>query len=122
MDSMKNLIALILLFAGVNAFAQTDTLTAEQASKMVDKEVIVKGNVAGSRLFERDGKKTFLINLDKRYPQTPLTIVLYTEAYDKLALKEEIDGKNVVVKGTVSLFNDKPQIVVSDVNNLKILK
>lgn len=119
---MKNLITLIFIFVGVHAFAQTDTLTAEQASKMVDKEVIVKGNVAGSRLFEKEGKKTFLVNLDKRYPQTPLTIVLYTEAYDKLALKEEIDGKDVVVKGTVSLYNDKAQILVSDVNNLKILK
>ncbi|MFN3851022.1 MAG: hypothetical protein ACK4NY_16420 [Spirosomataceae bacterium] len=119
---MKNLITVLLLLTGIGAFAQTDTLKAEQAKNFIDKEIIVKGNVAGSRLFERDGKKTFLINLDQRYPQTPLTVVLYTEAYDALGLKEEIDGKNLVVKGVVTLYNDRPQIVVSDLKNLQILK
>lgn len=118
---MKNLISIVLLFISIGAFAQTDTLKAEQAKYFVAKEVIVKGNVAGSRLFVRDGKKTFLINLDKRYPETPLTVVLYTEAYDALGLKEEIDGKNLVVKGVVTLYNDRPQIVVSDIKNLQIL-
>jgi len=56
--------------------AQTDNLTAEQAKTMINKEVIIKANVSGGRLFDKDGNKTFLINLDKRYPQSPLTVVL----------------------------------------------
>jgi carbohydrate-binding DOMON domain-containing protein len=55
---------------------QTDTLTAEQAKTMINKELIVTTMVAGARLFDKDGNKTFLINLDKRYPQSPLTVVL----------------------------------------------
>jgi hypothetical protein len=39
---------------------------------MFNKEVIVKASVAGARLFDKDGNKTFLINLDKRYPQSPI--------------------------------------------------
>lgn len=119
---MKNLITVLFLLAGVNAFAQTDTLKAEQAKNFVEKEVIIKASVAGSRLFEKEGKKTFLINLDERYPQTPLTVVLYTEAYNALGLKEEIEGKKIIVKGIVTLYNDRPQIVVSDIKNLEILK
>jgi hypothetical protein len=57
-------------------FAQTNRLTAEQAKILINKEVIVKANVVGARLFDKDGNKTFLINLDKRYSQSPLMMVL----------------------------------------------
>lgn len=124
---MKKLITIatatvLFLLTGIKTFAQTDTLTAEQAKTMVNKEVIVKANVAGTRVFDKVGKKTFLINLDKRYPQTPLTVVLFDEAYKALNLQYEMEEKDIVVKGTVTIFNDKPQIIINDVKNLKILK
>ncbi|MDZ7936124.1 MAG: hypothetical protein U5M51_14380 [Emticicia sp.] len=114
--------ATVLFLTGINSFAQSDTLTAEQAKTMINKEVIVKAMVAGSRLFDKDGNKTFLINLDKRYPQSPLTVVLYDKAYKELNLQYELEEKDIVVKGTISVYNDRPQIIVNDVKNLKILK
>lgn len=63
---MKTLI--LLLLTSFTCIAQNDTLTAEQAKTMINKEVIVKANVAGTRVFDKEGNKTFLINLDKRYP------------------------------------------------------
>ncbi len=111
----------LLTFFGFTAYAQSDTLTASQAKDLIGKEVTVKGIIAGSRLFDKDGKKTFLINLDQKYPDTPLTIALYDDAYKALNLKEaDIENKRIVVKGLVVLFKDKPQIVISDVANLKI--
>lgn len=119
---MKYALFTIFLLTGITTFAQTDTLTAEQAKTMINKEVIVKANVAGTRLFDKEGNKTFLINLDKRYPQSPLTVVLYDKAYKELNLQNELQEKDIVVKGTVSIYNDRPQIIVNDVKNLKILK
>ena len=119
---MKYTVFILFLLTAFTTFAQTDTLTAEQAKTMINKEVIVKANVAGARLFDKDGNKTFLINLDKRYPQSPLTVVLYDKAYKDLNLQYELQEKDIVVKGTVTLYNDRPQIIVSDVRNLKILK
>lgn len=119
---MKNVLIILLLLTGINTFAQNDTLTAEQAKTMINKEVIVKALVSGTRLFDKDGNKTFLINLDKRYPQSPLTVVLYDKAYKDLNLQYELQEKDIIVKGTVSLYNDRPQIIVNDVKNLKILK
>ncbi len=119
---MKKLIIILLLLTGIKTFAQTDTITAEQAKTMINKEVIVKANVAGTRLFDKDGKKTFLINLDKRFPQSPLTVVFYDKAYKNLNLQYELEERDIVVNGTVSINNDRPQIIVNDVKNLKILK
>ncbi len=119
---MKYTLFILFLLTAINTFAQTDTLTAEQAKTLINKEVIVKAMVSGTRLFDKDGNKTFLINLDKRYPQSPLTVVLYDKAYKELNLQYELQEKNIVVKGIVSIYNDRPQIIVNDVKNLKILK
>lgn len=118
---MKYLIIFGFLFS-FRVFAQTDTLTAEQAKTMINKEVIVKATVAGTRLFDKEGKKTFLVNLDKRFPQTPLTVVFYDKAYRELNLQYELEEKDIVVKGTVTLYNDRSQIIVNDVKNFKTLK
>jgi hypothetical protein len=45
---MKQLITIatvLFLLIGINTFAKTNTLIAEQAKKMINKEVIVKANV-----------------------------------------------------------------------------
>lgn len=117
---MKNILILIFFVASFESFSQSDTLKAAQAKEFIGKEVIVKDVIAGARFFDRPDKKTFLINLAERYPDTPLTVVLYDENYLALEPKENLDGKTIVVKGIVSVFNDKIQIVVTDLKNITI--
>lgn len=117
---MKKLIFLFLFFWSKLAYGQADTLKASQAKDFVGKEIIVKDVIAGARFFDRPEKKTFLINLSERYPNTPLTVVLYDANYTNLPIKENLEGKNIAVKGIVTVFNDKVQIVVSDLENLRI--
>ncbi|GGD68461.1 hypothetical protein GCM10011514_35710 [Emticicia aquatilis] len=89
----KKTITFLFLIIGINSFAQNDTLKAEQAKNYLGKEVIIKGYITSTRLFDKDGKKTFLINLDKRYPENPLTVELYDAAYKALNLKAEIEER-----------------------------
>jgi hypothetical protein len=117
---MKKLFVIVFLLFGNYCFAQSDTLKAAQAKEFIGKEIIVKDVIAGARLFDKPDKKTFLINLADKYPNTPLTIVLYDEAYLGLTPKENIDGKSIIVKGIVTVFNDKIQIVISDLKNISI--
>lgn len=117
---MKNILIIIFAFVSFQTFSQSDTLKAIQARDFVGKEIIIKDVIAGARLFERSDKTTFLINLAEKYPDTPLTIVLYDENAKAFQPNENLDGKSIVVKGVVSLFNDKIQIVVTDIKNIKI--
>jgi hypothetical protein len=43
--------------------------------------------VAWARIFDKVGNNTFLINLDRRYPQSPLTEVLYDKAFKGLNIQ-----------------------------------
>ena len=119
---MRNCIVIILLFAAQLAYSQADTLKASQAKHFVGKEIIVKDQVAGARFFDRADKKTFLINLAEKYPNTPLTVVLYDQNYLAFEPKDGLEGKTIVVKGVVSLFNEKVQIIVTDIKNITVLK
>ena len=39
----------------------------------------------------------------------------------KVLNPEGLKEKNIIVKGTVTTYKDKPQIIVSDIKNLTIL-
>jgi len=119
---MKGFITALLLFTAINSFARGDTTKARHARSMINKAVIVKAVVAGSRLIDKEGKRTLVLSLDKPYPKTPLQVIFFNKALADLNLQSLLDGKIIIVKGTVTLYNDKPQIIVSDVQNFTVLQ
>lgn len=119
---MKRSITALLLFTAINSFAQGDTIKARKARSMINKAVIVKAMVAGSRLIDKDGKRTLILSLDKPYPKTRLQVIFFNKALADLNLQSLLDGKKIIVKGTVTLYNDNPQIIVSDVQNFTVLQ
>lgn len=118
---MKRIFTVLFLLTAMNAVAQTDTIKAKKAKSMINKEVIVKAMVAGSKLIEKDGKRTLILSLDKPYPKTPLQVIFFNKALTDLNPQFLLDGKNIIVKGIVTLYKDKPQIIVTDVLNFTIL-
>lgn len=118
---MNRFITALFLLASMNAVGQTDTIKAKKAKAMVNKEVIVKAVVAGSKLIDKDGKRTLILSLDNPYPKTPLQVIFFSKALADLNLQSLLDGKKIVVKGTVTLYRDKPQIVVSAVENFTVV-
>ncbi len=119
---MKGFITALFLFTAINTFAQGDTTKARKAGSMINKAVIVKAVVAGSRLIEKEGKRTLVLSLDKPYPKTPLQVIFFNKALADLNLQSLLDGKKIIVKGTVTLYNGNPQIIVSDVRNFTVLQ
>lgn len=122
---MKKLLFAILMISRVSvAFGQTDTLTTDKIANYVDKQVIVKGQVAGARRFDSGNERApfILINLDENYPNSPLTVVVYKEVLEKTTLTaEELSGKNVVVTGKISVFKGRNQLVIEKIEDLKII-
>lgn len=118
---MKRIFTILFLLSAINAAAQGDTIKAKKAKSMINKAVIVKAMVAGSRLIDKDGKRTLILSLDKPYPKTPLQVIFFNKAYTDLNPQYLLDGKNIIVKGTVTVYKDKPQIIVTDVENFTVL-
>lgn len=120
---MKKILLVALFSSLVSAvYAQSDTLTTDKVASYVDKQVIVKGVVAGARRFESGERAPLLlINLDEAYPHTPLTVVLYKEVLEKATIDEkELTGKKVVASGKISVFKGRNQLVIEKLEDLKI--
>lgn len=117
---MRILLLFSILFLSFNAFSQ-ETIISSQAKDFVGKEVFLTGKVAGSRLFQRPTGDMLLLNIDKPHPENEITVVIEADVLSKGKFTEEsLKGKQIKVKGVVSIFKEKPQIILENEANLII--
>jgi hypothetical protein len=102
------------LVAASVASAQV-TITPAEARQHVGQVATVCGTVASATFAARSrGQPTFL-NLERRYPNQIFTVVIWGSDRGKFDPPPEIAFANrrICVTGTISLFGDVPQIVVT---------
>jgi hypothetical protein len=94
------------------------TVTTEEVKNYVNKNVVVKGYVADVAIRE----KVAYLNFDKKYPKNTFSAVIFSEKFDEVGDLSIYKNKNVEVKGTISTYKDKPQIIVTSKNQIQISK
>ena len=118
---MKQLLPLLLLFSIV-AQAQKEIKLEELLGHIGD-SVTVKGLISGVRYLEAAKNTPTFINVGGTYPAQKLTIVIWREVRKKFTYKPEEKPYSTgmaIVSGKVELYKGKPQIVVTDPEQLKI--
>lgn len=113
-------ITTILVFVASLAFSQVETITTAQAKDFINKEVILTGKVVATRVVnDRNGKQIMFINLDEKYPNNPVDVVIFNEVFEKMKLVEgEILNKTVKIKGFLSTYKEKPQMIIQSEESL----
>ena len=109
-------IALNLSAADTNANVLLKIGTADAASHY-DQEMIVTGKVAQITIRPT---VTFL-DLDKAYPNSPFTIVIFPKQRPLFGDLEVLRRKSIEVRGTIKKYNDKPEIILEKTNQLTVL-
>ncbi|MGH2646410.1 MAG: hypothetical protein ACRDE8_02540 [Ginsengibacter sp.] len=104
--------AVILCFLVFASFAQKE-IKIDDAKNHVGDTVSVYTKIYGGKYLERDSLT--LLNAGGYYPDAPLTIVIRAAARKQFDNPEEYyKGVEVCVTGKISLYKDKPQIEVTD--------
>jgi DNA/RNA endonuclease YhcR with UshA esterase domain len=88
------------------------------ATNHYSETMIVTGMVAQVSIRE----KLVYINLDKKFPESPFTCVIFARATNDFGDIKAIEGKPVEVSGKIEAYRNKPQIVLSSTNQLKVLQ
>ncbi|MCW3091200.1 MAG: hypothetical protein JWP81_2269 [Ferruginibacter sp.] len=117
----KSTFLLLMISASFIGFAQQEINVADVAKHDGD-SVTVCTRIFGARYFENGKGAPTLLNAGAKYPDAPLTIVIYGENRTAFANKPEefyID-KNVCITGRISMFKGKPQIVVAKESDIVI--
>ena len=119
---MRNLLTLIISLVCFNAFSQ-ETITVAQAKDFVGKEVFLTGKVAGTKpMTSKVGNPLLLLDIDKVYPDNEMTIVIFHEVLEKGKFTEAtLQNKSVKVKGIISMYKERLEIIVRDEADLMIL-
>ena len=107
-----------LLFVTL-CFSAEHTIPPAEAAKHVGEKATVCGVVASARYALRSkGQPTFL-NLDKPYPNPIFTALIWGEDRAKFDHPEvRLRDKRICTKGTISLYEGVPEIVLRDPEQL----
>ncbi|HRE40410.1 MAG TPA: hypothetical protein PLG90_03675 [Ignavibacteria bacterium] len=98
--------------------AEPIQITTNDASENIGNNVLLKGYIAS--VTERE--KVAYLNFDKKYPNNKFTCVIFSKNFYKFDKLENYEKKIVEVTGKISVFNGKPQIILEDSEQIKILK
>jgi hypothetical protein len=110
---------LLLLFLIVASFtatqAQADTITTAQAKDYIGKEVVLKGKLLGIKPYtDRNGQDILFLDIDDRYPNTAVSVTVFSDAMPDIKLTEADINKTIYISGELTLYRDKPSITISD--------
>ena len=112
---------LIGLFCTIASFAQTE-IKLEDISKHIGDSVKVCAKIYGGIFLERVKDTPTFLNVGGSYPNNPLTIVIWADVRKEFEQKPEefYKDKAVCIFGKITLYKDKPQIVLYNKNQLVI--
>ena len=90
---------------------------ANEAVNFYDKEMTVTGKVAQVTI----RPSIVFLNLDKPHPASPFTLVIFSDDTNKFGDLKVLEGQDVEATGKIKNYHDKPEMVLVNSNQLKVL-
>lgn len=119
---MFRFIMTVILGLASNVLAgQTDNLApmkigTSDASKYYGKEMIVTGRVAQVSIRPH----VVFLNMDKPYPNSPFTLVIFSTATNQFGNLKALKGESVEARGKIVNYHNRPEIVLEKAKQLKV--
>ncbi len=86
-----------------------------EAKEHIGANAEVTGKIAGVVVRE----KVAYLNFDKKYPNNTFTAVIFKNDFEKFGDLEKYNGKTITVKGRISEYRSKPQIILNSPSQIK---
>ena len=121
---MKKFIALLSFsFLIANANAQ-QVVSIDSLENHLGETVTVCSKVYGTRFFENSKRQPTFLNLGASYPNSPLTVVIFSEDRPKFKRVPEIlyERRNVCVTGKLETYKNITEIIVNSPDQIVIQK
>ncbi|MEO8591084.1 MAG: hypothetical protein ABI432_17020 [Flavobacteriales bacterium] len=128
MLNLRILLASLFLCAGSALLAQeptpvTCTDDIKTVTTQVGKEVVFCGTPSTVKAVTKDdGSNRLYMDFGGAYPENTFSVTISgkVSGAEHEKLKERFEGKEVMVKGTVEVYKDKPQINVQRMEDIRV--
>jgi DNA/RNA endonuclease YhcR with UshA esterase domain len=121
---MKTFIFILAFFSFAFGLSAQETnslaplkISAADATNYYGKEMIVTGKVAQVTI----RPTVNFLNLDKKFPNSPFTIVIFPRQRKLFGDLNALRGKSIEIKGKIKNYKDKPEIILDSTNQLTVL-
>ena len=94
------------------------TISALEAGNYVGRIVAVKGFIAEVKRTENVEYLDFV----EKYPENPFTGVIFKSKFDEIGDINVYENKNIEITGLISTYKGKPQIVIVNKNQIKMIE
>ncbi len=113
------LTSLIISVTGIKAICQT-TIAAKEAAKHLNEKVIVCDKVYGGKFLS--GSNLTLVDVGGSHPDELLTLIIKGDDRKKFKTppEEGLKGKKVCITGQIIDYKGKPEIVITDPEQIKV--
>jgi DNA/RNA endonuclease YhcR with UshA esterase domain len=127
---MNKIILLLILASCVSVGAQDGKkdsagktnapirISATEAKEHIGAEAVVKGKIAEVNVGERITR----LNFEEAYPKTPFTAVIFPRSANQFPEIEKLKNKTVEVSGKIAAYRERPQIVLTSSNQVKVIE
>jgi len=93
-------------------------ITAAEATNHIDAQAVVVGKVV--EVYTTD--KLVRLNLDRPFPRQTFTAVIFASSTNLFPDLDKLKGKAIEVSGKITEYHDKPQIILTSTNQLKVVE
>ena len=118
----------LMLCLAITSFIQENAITPAEAAKMVDKDCLMEMKVESASM-DKNKSNMFLNSKPSFKDAGNFTVVVRAGANEKLKDRHKFKDapkffkdKTIQVKGKVSTYNDKPQMVVDGSAQLTVIE
>jgi DNA/RNA endonuclease YhcR with UshA esterase domain len=126
---MKQIVLLLSFAVLVSAVAQNSKsdsvktnapiqISATEAKEHIGAQAVVKGKIVEVNVGERITR----LNFEEAFPKTPFTAVIFPRSTNQFPELEKLRGKTVEVSGKVTAYRERPQIVLTSSNEVKVIE
>lgn len=117
----KIIVSITILLAGICSYAQQE-IKIEDAAKHEGDSVTICTKIFGARYFETSNRSPTLLNAGAKYPDAPLTIVIFGENRSAFKNKPEefYPDKNICVTGRIVIYKGKPEIILTNESQIVV--
>jgi DNA/RNA endonuclease YhcR with UshA esterase domain len=122
---MKCVFIVLAILTGLNLAQAADTnapvlakISATNADKHYGEKVIVTGKVVEVTV----RPKVVILNFEQPFPNSPFTGVIFNRSTNQFGDLLSLKGKNAEVSGVIQKYQNKPEIILTNANQLTIAK
>ncbi len=93
-------------------------ISAAESKEHIGAQAVVKGKIAEVNV----GERIVRLNFEQPYPKNPFTAVIFPANTNKFPEVEKLKGKTVEVSGEIAVYRERPQIVLTSTNQVRVIE